>query len=168
MIAGVGFGLEVRNPRLIPVDSEVVRRFTGWREYAAKARVAGGLACASVGDPAGCRPEDPFLYTVSYQDAAQLAYYAGWTRIGPAAERPSQLDIWNETPRLGEAFLTVGGISEEKRLFKAIGPGPLASSEVLSKHKVLHRLDVAAWLDFEGPLPRRSSDLHYLKDVYPR
>ena len=64
MIAAVGFGLEVRNPTLIPADSEVMKRFRGWPEYAAKARVAAGLACGSIGDPPGCRPGDPFVYPV--------------------------------------------------------------------------------------------------------
>jgi hypothetical protein len=168
MIAGVGFGLEVRNPTLIPPDSEVMKRFRGWPEYAAKARVAAGLACGAVGDPGGCGPDDPFVYTSSYQEAAELAFYAGWTRLGPAAERPSQFDIWNAEPRPGEAFLTVGAIPEEKRLFVAEGPGPTASSEVLVKQTVLHQIEVAAWRNWERPLPRRGTDLEYLKDVYPR
>jgi len=168
MIAGVGFGLEVRNPNLIPPDSEVMKRFRGWPEYAAKARVAAGLACGAVGDPGGCGPDDPFVYTSSYQEAASLAFYAGWTRFGPAAERPSQLDIWDAEPRPGDAFLTVGIIPEEKRLFVADGPGPTATSEVLVKQTVLHQIEVAAWRNWERALPRRGTDLEYLKDVYPR
>jgi len=158
----------VRNPTLIPPDSEVMKRFRGWPEYAAKARVAAGLACGAVGDPGGCGPDDPFVYTSSYQEAAELAFYAGWTRLGPAAERPSQFDIWNAEPRPGEAFLTVGTIPEGKRLFVAEGPGPTASSEVLVKQTVLHQIEVAAWRNWERPLPRRGTDLEYLKDVYPR
>ena len=168
MVFAVGFGLEVRNPRLIPPDSEVVRRFRGWPEYAAKARAAAGLACGTVGDPPGCRPDDPFVYTSSYQEAAALAYYAGWTRFGPAAERPSQLDLWNETPRPGEAFLTFGVIPEEKRLFVGDGPGPVATSELRRRGRVLHVLQIAAWTNWNGALPRRVTDLEYLKDVYPR
>jgi len=168
MIFAVGFGLEVRNPTLIPPDSEVVRRFRGWPEFGAKARVAAGLACRAVGDPAGCRPEDPFVYTGSYQQAAALAYYAGWTRLGPAAERPSQLDLWNDQPRPGSAFLTMGNIPEEKQLFKGTGPGPTATAEVLVKHQVLHGVEVQAWTDWQGALQRRVTDLGYLKDVYPR
>ncbi len=168
MIFAVGFGLEVRNPTLIPPDSEVMKRFRGWGEYGAKARLAAGLACGAVGDPPGCRPENPFVYPVSYQEAAELAYYAGWTRFGPAAERPSQLDLWNDEPRPGDAFLTLTVIPEEKRLFVAKGPGPAASSEVLLKHKVLHGLEVQAWTDWQGALQRRVTDLGYLKDVRPR
>ncbi len=168
MIFAVGFGLEVRNPTLIPPDSEVMKRFRGWGEYGAKARLAAGLACGAVGDPPGCRPENPFVYPVSYQEAAELAYYAGWTRFGPAAERPSQLDLWNDEPRPGDAFLTLTVIPEEKRLFVAKGPGPAASSEVLLKHRVLHGLEVQAWTDWQGALQRRVTDLGYLKDVRPR
>ena len=65
---------------------------------------------------------------IADQDAAGLAFYAGWTRFGPAAERPSQLDIWNDEPRPGQAFLTFGIIPQEKRLFvaedRARPPGP--------------------------------------------
>jgi hypothetical protein len=168
MIAAVGFGLEVRNPTLIPADSEVMKRFRGWPEYAAKARVAAGLACGSIGDPPGCRPGDPFVYPASYQEAAELAYYAGWTRFGPAAERPSQLDLWNDEPRRGEAFLVVGNISEEKQLFTGKDPGPAATSEVRMKGTLLHPIEVTAWRTWLGPLQRRATDLQYLKDVYPR
>ena len=168
MIAAVGFGLEVRNPGLIPPDSEVMKRFRGWPEYAAKARVAAGLACGSIGDPPGCRPDEPFVYTASYQEAAELAFYAGWTRFGPAAERPSQLDLWNQEPRPGEAFLVVGTIPEGKRLFAAGDSGPAATSEVLMKGKLLHPIEVVAWRNWQGSLQRRATDLHYLKDVYPR
>lgn len=168
MIAAVGFGLEVRNPTLIPPDSEVVRRFRGWPEYAAKARVAAGLACGSVGDPPGCRPADPFVYPPNYQEAAELAYYAGWTRFGPAAERPSQLDLWDDEPGRGEAFLVFGNIPEERRLFAGEGPGPVATSEVRLKGTLLHPIEVTAWRTWLGPLRRRATDLQYLKDVYPR
>ena len=168
MVFAVGFGLEVRNPTLIPPGSEVVRRFRGWPEYAARARAAAGLACGAVGDPPGCRPADPFVYPSSYQEAAALAFYAGWTRFGPASERPSQLDLWNDEPRPGEAFLTLGVIPEEKRLFRAEGPGPTATAEVRSKGANLHGIQISAWKDWQGPLPRRVTDLEYLKDVYPR
>jgi hypothetical protein len=168
MIAAVGFGLELRNPALIPADSVVVQRFRGWPEYAAKARVAAGLACGSIGDPPGCRAGDPFVYTSSYQEAAALAYYAGWTRFGPAAERPSQLDLWNEEPRPGAAFLVVGDIVQEKRLFAAEGVSPPAISEVRLRGKLLHPIEVSAWRSWEGRLPRRTTDLEYLKDVLPR
>jgi hypothetical protein len=146
----------------------VVRRFRGWPEYAARARAAAGLACGAVGDPPGCRPADPCVYPSSYQEAAALAFYAGWTRFGPASERPSQLDLWNDEPRPGEAFLTLGVIPEEKRLFRAEGPGPTATAEVRFKGAKLHEIQMSAWKDWQGPLPRRVTDLEYLKDVYPR
>jgi 4-amino-4-deoxy-L-arabinose transferase-like glycosyltransferase len=168
MVAAVGFGLEVRNPGLIPADSVGVQRFRGWPEHAAKVRVAAGLACGAIGDPLGCRPDDPFVYPSTYQEAAELAFYAGWTRFGPAAERPSQLDLWNDVPRPGDAFLVVGGIPEEKRLFRADGPGPSATSEVRMKGKLLHPIEVSAWKSWQGRLPRRATDLQYLKDVHPR
>jgi 4-amino-4-deoxy-L-arabinose transferase-like glycosyltransferase len=168
MVAAVGFGLEVRNPGLIPADSVGVQRFRGWPEHAAKVRVAAGLACGAIGDPPGCRPDDPFVYPSTYQEAAELAFYAGWTRFGPAAERPSQLDLWNDVPRPGDAFLVVGGIPEEKRLFRADGPGPSATSEVRMKGKLLHPIEVSAWKSWQGRLPRRATDLQYLKDVHPR
>ena len=110
MIFAVGFGLEVRNPSLIPPDSEVVKRFRGWPEYAAKARVAAGLACDAVGDPARLPPRRPLrLPLAATRRPAQLAFYAGWTRFGPASERPSQLDLWNQQPRPGEAVPHRGG-----------------------------------------------------------
>ncbi len=168
MIAAVGFGLEVRNPGLIPPDSEVMKRFRGWPEHAAKTRIAAGLACGAIGDPPGCRPENPFVYPSSYQEAAELAFYAGWTRFGPAAERPSQLDIWGAEPRPGEAFLVVGNIVQEKRLFAAEGSSPPAISEVRMKGAVLHPIEVTAWKNWQGPLQRRATDLPYLKDAYPR
>ncbi len=168
MIAAVGFGLEVRNPVLIPPDSEVMKRFRGWPEYAAKARAAAGLACGAIGDPPGCGPEDPFVYPSSYQEAAELAFYAGWTRFGPAAERPSQLDLWMAEPRPGEAFLVVGNIAQEKRLFAAESSGPAAVAEVRMKGELLHVVEVTAWKNWQGSRPRRVTDIDYLKDAYPR
>ncbi len=167
MIAAVGFGLELRNPTLVPADSEAVKRFRGWREYAAKARAAAGLSCAAIGDPAGCRPDDPFVYTSSYQEAAELAFYAGWTRFGPASERPSQLDLWGAAPRPGDAFVTVGVIPPERRLFRAVHAGPPATAEVLVKHQPVHTLEVTAWTGWQEALPRRGTTLNYLKDAYP-
>ena len=170
MIAAVGFGLEVRNPALIPPDSEVVKRFRGWPEFAAKARVAAGLACGAIGNPPGCDPDDPFVYPSSYQEAAELAFYAGWTRFGPAAERPSQLDLWNEQPRPGEA---VPGRREHPPGKTAISrpraPGPAAilrgAPEGRAPARDRGRPPGEAW---QGALPRRATDLHYLKDAYPR
>jgi len=167
LLAAVGFGLEVRNPTLIRPDSEVMRRFRGWPEFAKRARAAAESACASIGNPSGCDPANPFVYPATYQEAAELAFYAGWTRFGPAAERPSQLDLWNEHPRPGEPFLTVGAIPPEKRLFRAKGPGPATSFEVRIQGEILHGASVEPFRAWEGLLPRRGTDLHYLKDAFP-
>jgi hypothetical protein len=105
---------------------------------------------------------------LNYQDAAELAFYAGWTRFGPAAERPSQLDIWDDHPRPGEPFLVLGAIPLEKRLFRAEGPGPRTSFEVLIKGEVLHRGDVEPFWAWHGALPRRVTGLPYWKDALPR
>jgi 4-amino-4-deoxy-L-arabinose transferase-like glycosyltransferase len=168
MLAAVGFGLEVRNPTLIPLDSEVLKRFRGWPEFAKRARAAAGIACISIGNPPGCDPSNPFVFPVNYQDAAELAFYAGWTRFGPAAERPSQFDIWDDHPRSGGAFLVLGVIPEEKRLFRAEGPGPRTSFEVLMKGEVLHRADIEPFWAWHGALPRRVTGLPYWKDALPR
>jgi 4-amino-4-deoxy-L-arabinose transferase-like glycosyltransferase len=168
MLAAVGFGLEVRNPTLIPPDSEVVKRFRGWPEFAKRARAAADRACTSIGNPSGCDPANPFVYPSTYQEAGELAFYAGWSRFGPASERPSQLDLWNEHPGPGDPFLAVGTIPEERRLFTATGAGPRTSFEVLMKGRVLHRCVVEPFRAWQGVLPRRATDLHYLKDAFPR
>jgi hypothetical protein len=144
-----------------------VERFRGWKEYARQARAAVDRTCASLGSPAGCGPGDPFLFTSTYQEAAALAYYAGWTRFGPASERPSQLDLWGEEPAIGAPFVTVsaGPIPEERRLFEASGPGETTTFEVRMKGEVLHAAEARAWSRFERPLARRGTDLHYLKDA---
>ena len=167
LIAAVGFGLEVRNPTLIPPDSEVMRRFRGWPEFAKRARAAAERSCTAIGNPPGCDPANPFVFTTTYQEAAELAFYAGWTRFGPASERPSQFDLWNDHPRIGEPFLTLGAMPPEKRLFRAEGPGPVNTFEVLMKGKVLHETSVQPFRAFLGALPRRSTDLQYLKDAFP-
>jgi 4-amino-4-deoxy-L-arabinose transferase-like glycosyltransferase len=168
LLFAVGFGLEVRNPTLIPPDSEVMKRFRGWPEFAKRARTAAEQACASIGSPPGCDPADPFVYPSSYQDAAELAFYAGWTRFGPASQRPSQLDLWDQHPRIGEPFLTVGEIPLGRRLFRAEGVGAPAAFEVLLKGRVLQEGVVVPFRAWEGTLPRRETDLHYLKDALPR
>jgi 4-amino-4-deoxy-L-arabinose transferase-like glycosyltransferase len=174
LLAAVGFGLEVRNPRLVPPDSEAVKRFRGWPEFATRARAAAERGCASIGaasgtgDASGCNPSNPFVFPASYQEAAELAFYAGWTRFGPASERPSQLDLWGDHPLPGEPFLTLGEIPPEKRLFRAEGPGPRTSFEVRLQGEILHQADVEPFRAWEGALPRRVTDLQYLKDAFPR
>jgi len=159
LLAGVVFGLEVRNPTLIPRDSEVVRRFRGWPEFARRARAAADRACASIGPLPGCDPANPFVFSLNYQDAAALAFYAGWTRFGPAAERPSQLDVWDDRPRPGEPFLVMGTIPPERRLFRAGDPGPRTSFEVRFRGEVLQRSGMEPFRDWQGALPRRGPGL---------
>jgi len=113
LLVVVGFAVELSTPRLLR-GSVVVRRFHAGRELGRLAKEAAREGCAAIGDPAGCTA-DPFVYTSSFQYAGHYAYYAGWTRLGPAEERPSQLDLWNETPRAGEPFLWAG---------QDQGPGP--------------------------------------------
>ena len=167
MVAAVGVGLELRNPSLIPADSEAAKRFRGWPEFAAKARAAARSACDSVGAPPGCSPDDPFVYPTNYQDAAELAFYAGWTRFGPAVERPSQLDLWNDRPRPGEPILAMGNYPEDRRMFRADGQGRTFSFEVFLKGKELHRGDVEAWSRWLGPMPRRTNALPWLEGALP-
>jgi hypothetical protein len=67
------------------------------------ARALAARACPG----AGCDPGDPFVVPASYQVAATLAYYGGLGRLGPALERPSQLDVWGDAPAPGETALLV-------------------------------------------------------------
>ena len=165
--AAIGFTLETRNPTLARPDAAIVERFRGWPEYARRARSAVERACASAGSPAGCDPDDPFVFPATYQEAAELAFYAGWNRFGPASERPSQLDLWAAEPPVGGPFVTIspGPIPERRRLFRAEGAGEPATFEVRMKGELLHGGHVQAWRAFLGPLARRETDLHYLKDV---
>ena len=117
--------------------------------------------------PAGCRPEDPFVYPVSYQDAAELAFYAGWTRFGPAAERPSQLDLWADAPRPGEAVVSLVSEGDGRRLFRADGPGRQEPIEVVLKGTVLHRAGLPAWRSWTGPVPRTVNVFPWLRDAVP-
>ncbi len=167
LVAAAGFAHETRNPTLVRPDAAIVERFRGWRDYARRARLAVERACADVGNPTGCDPADPFVFPAAYQDAAELAFYAGWTRFGAASERPSQLDLWGQEPPVGGAFVTlsVGPIPDNRKLFRAEGAGAPATFEVLLKGEVLHAGRMQAWRAFLGPLARRGTDLHYLKDV---
>jgi hypothetical protein len=159
MLAAVGFGLEVRNPTLIPLDSEVLKRFRGWPEFARRARAAAGSACTAIGNPSGCDPANPFVFPVNYQEAAELAFYGGWTRFGPAAERPSQFDIWDDHPSPGEPFLALGTIPPERRLFRAGDPGPRTSFEVRFRGEVLQRSEMEPFRAWQGAFPRRATGL---------
>jgi len=122
----VGFGIEMHTPRLLH-GSVVVRRFHAGKELGRLARQAAEEGCAAIGAPPGCGP-DPFVYPSSFQYAGHYAYYAGWTRLGPAEERPSQLDLWNDAPRPGEPFLWAGQDRPPpepfRRSIRAEGEGP--------------------------------------------
>jgi 4-amino-4-deoxy-L-arabinose transferase-like glycosyltransferase len=165
MVAAVAFGLEVRNPRLIPGDSEAVKRFRGWPEFAAQAKDAVRASCASIGTPPGCTPDDPFVYPSSYQDAAELAFYAGWTRFGPAAERPSQLDLWGDLPRPGEPFVALVDGVDERRLFRGAGEGKPVEVTVELAGTPIHQARLTAWREWLAPEPRRVNAIHWLKDL---
>jgi 4-amino-4-deoxy-L-arabinose transferase-like glycosyltransferase len=97
------FGVEQRHPRLL-AGTEAIARFHGWRAMAAEARTVTRSACAR----AGCDPDQPFLVCANYQYASELAYYGGFRRLGPAVERASQFDLWDERPAPSEPLLFVG------------------------------------------------------------
>ena len=159
-LAALAFGLEVRNPTLVPADTPFVQRFRGWREYGAKARLAAGRACAAIGDPRGCSGPEAFVFPVSYQEASELAYYAGWTRFGPAANRPSQLDLWDESPAPGSPVLEAGAPPPQGTLFRAEGGSGPERFEVLLKGQVIHRGVVWAFPRCLGEVRRARRDLH--------
>jgi hypothetical protein len=121
------FGAEQRSPRLL-AGTAAIERFHGWRALAREARALSAQACAQ----AGCDPAQPFLVASSYQVAAELAYYGGFERLGPAVERRSQLDLWGERPRPGEPFLFVGsdGPRELRALGQALGEGATGRAAV--------------------------------------
>jgi 4-amino-4-deoxy-L-arabinose transferase-like glycosyltransferase len=162
LAAAAAFAFEARHPVLAPVDSPLVARFRGWKEFAARARDAVDRACASVGSPAGCDGADPFVFTDGYQEAAALAYYAGWRRFGRALARPSQLDLWAEAPPPGSPFVTlaVGPVPDTRGWFRAEGPGLTRYFEVRLKGDVMHRAEVTPYERYLGPVPRGGRDLH--------
>ncbi|HZZ84311.1 MAG TPA: glycosyltransferase family 39 protein [Anaeromyxobacteraceae bacterium] len=102
LVLVAAFGKEERRPVLL-AGTAAAERFHGWRAFAAEARAAAARACAEV----GCDAAAPFVYASSYQLAGELAFYAGWRRLGLTAERPSQLDVWGDAPRPGEPFLVL-------------------------------------------------------------
>jgi hypothetical protein len=128
----VGFAVELHTPRLLR-GSVVVRRFHAGKELGRMAKEAAREGCAAIGLPEGCGP-DPFVYPSSYQYAGHYAYYSGWLRLGPAEERPSQLDLWDERPRPGEPFLWAGQDRPPperfRRAVRAEGEGPTVRFQV--------------------------------------
>lgn len=151
------YAFEVRHPRLIPPTAPAVERFRGQADFGRQARAAAASACASIGNPAGCDPADPFVFTSTYQVASQLAFYAGWRRFGPAQSRPSQLDLWRDRPPEGSAFLYVGPagpLAEPIRVFRAEGEGRPVTFQVRVEGVVVRTGGVTPFASFLGPRPR--------------
>jgi len=162
LLAAAVFAYEVRRPTFAPVDSPLVERFRGWKEYAREARAAVDRACAGLGSPAGCSGADPFVFPGgSYQEAAELAYYAGWRRLGPAQGRPSQLDLWDERPGPGAPFVVLasGEIPPPPWLFRAEGQGRPEAFEVRLQGQILHAGRVVPFARYLGGVPRRARGL---------
>ncbi|HEX7625265.1 MAG TPA: hypothetical protein VF400_16930, partial [Anaeromyxobacteraceae bacterium] len=147
------FAVEQRRPRLL-AGTPALQRFQGWRAFGGTARSLADRACAGLGCPA----DHPFLFTDSYQSAAALAYYGGFRRLGPAAERPSQLDLWDDRPAPGEPFLFVGsappGASFRAR-FTAEGEGRTLRTPIVQAGERLRDLDVTPFSKFVGDAPGR-------------
>jgi 4-amino-4-deoxy-L-arabinose transferase-like glycosyltransferase len=147
-----GFALELRHPRLL-AGTLAVERFHGWRDAAAEVRALTLRGCAEV----GCDARDPFTFAVSYQVAAELAFYGGFRRLGPASERRSQLDVWDERPAPGEAFLFVGpegGVPDAFRREHAVsGEGAAGRFTVRFGGAPLRSLSVTPFAHFAGRAP---------------
>jgi hypothetical protein len=160
-LAAAFFAWEVRSPTIARVDSPLVARFRGWKEFAERARAAVAQACAEIDRPPGCNPEDPFVFTNGYQEAAELAYYAGWRRFGPTSARPSQLTLWNDLPLRGSGgvLLGLGVLPETRKTFRVVGPETPIRFEVTLKGQVMHRGVVAPFERYRGPVRRRPGDL---------
>jgi hypothetical protein len=151
------YAFEVRHPRLIPPTAPAVERFRGQADFAHQARAAAARACASIGNPAGCDPADPFVFASTYQVASQLAFYAGWRRFGPAQSRPSQLDLWRDRPPERSAFLYVGPagpLAEPIRVFRAEGEGRPVTFQVQVEGVVVRTGGVTPFASFLGLRPR--------------
>jgi 4-amino-4-deoxy-L-arabinose transferase-like glycosyltransferase len=125
-------GVELRHPRLLR-GSVVVARFHAGRGLGEGALEAAEGACGEMGWAPGCS-RGTFVYPSSFQYAGHLAYYAGWTRLGPAEERRSQLDLWNDRPAVGERFLHAGQHGGPVGLLRGVraeGQGPTWRFDVL-------------------------------------
>jgi 4-amino-4-deoxy-L-arabinose transferase-like glycosyltransferase len=147
-----GFAIELRHPRLL-AGTLAVERFHGWRDAAAEARALTIRGCAEV----GCDARDPFTFAVSYQVASELAFYGGFRRFGPASERRSQLDLWDEQPAPGEAFVFVGsgeGVPEAfRREHEVAGEGTAGRFTVRFAGAPLRSLSVTPFARFAGRTP---------------
>ena len=146
------FGVEQRHPRLL-AGTAAIERFHGWRSLAGQARALARAGCEEV----GCDPAHPFLITANYQYAAELAYYGGFRRLGPAVERASQLDVWGERPALGEPFLFMGfdGVGRDfRRAFRAGGERSTERASFEYGGERLRDLSVTPFARFAGDIPR--------------
>jgi hypothetical protein len=94
VVVAVGYGIELRQPRLFKPDATAVQRFNGWRDVVAQARQV-------MGEPV------PYVIPSNYQVAAQLAYYGDLRRFGPTFNRVSQFTLWNDLPAAGERVVVV-------------------------------------------------------------
>jgi hypothetical protein len=159
-VALLGFAVEMRHPHLL-AGTVLVTRFRSGRELGQGMLQAASESCRAIGDPPGC-DSAPFVYPSSYQYAGHVAYYAGWTRLGPAEERPSQLDLWDDRPRHGEPFLYAGQAFGPGKSFRDHvrfeGEGPRRAFEVRRDGQVLRQGNVTAfgrYLDGQLDLPSR-------------
>jgi len=147
------FGVEQRWPHLLS-GTPALQRFQGWRAFGGAARRVADRACRGLGCPA----DHPFLFTDSYQTAAAVAYYGGFRRLGPATERPSQLDLWDDRPAPGEPFLFIGtappGASFRARIVAA-GEGPTIRVPIVQSGERLRDLTVTPFSRFVGDAPER-------------
>ena len=79
--------------------------------------------------------------------------------MGPAEERPSQLDLWDDRPAPGEPFLFAGQQGEPGERFRrgvrASGEGPTVAFDVLYRGRVVRTGTVTAFARFEGGQLRR-------------
>ena len=147
------FAAEQRRPRLL-AGTAAIERFHGWKDTAAAARRLAASACAI----ARCDPAQPFLVTANYQYAGELAFYGGFRRFGPAAERASQLDLWGDRPRPGEPVLFVGfdGVPPDlARRIGAEGEGATGRAVVSYRGTPLRQVTVTPFARYAGGVARR-------------
>lgn len=147
------FGLEQRRPHLL-AGTPALGRFQGWRTFGESARRVADRACAGLGCPA----DHPFVFTDSYQTAAAVAYYGGFRRLGPAAERPSELDLWDDRPAPGEPFLFIGTAPPRasfRARFAATGEGAPLRTPIVHAGERLRDLVVTPFSRFVGDAPER-------------
>jgi len=147
------FGVEQARPRLI-VGTAAFERFHGWRALADETRRLAAAPCAELGCPEG----QPFVFTANYQYASELAYYGGFRRLGPAMERASQLDVWDDRPAPGEPFLFVGldGVSPALRAeLSTAGERATQRARIAQAGVRLRDVTVTAFARFGGEAPGR-------------